>query len=256
MPEPLITIAIEPSGRVSARGADALAATLLRRAGFTEINDWHGLRHRMPLASSSDERVAVAGYAAQMLRAARYRVDIDPQLDPDPPQAPTPTDPLGRYAVGRAVLDLTDQVNAATTAGQAADVLDQILDPADGVLIRCQEVLEAAAEKCNDFDEDGNSFELSDRFTAAAEQLTQIGHDLDSAAFGFRALEPASPTQQPQERSWQAQAQVAAYKETAVTSAARATSPATRNTPGSGRQGVAPDNTAAQPAAQPTRRAR
>ncbi|MFB9464955.1 hypothetical protein [Streptomyces cinereospinus] len=254
MPEPLITIAIEPSGRVSARGADALAATLLRRAGFTEINDWHGLRHRMPLASSSDERVAVAGYAAQMLRAARYRVDIDPQLDPDPPQAPTPTDPLGRYSVGRAVLDLTDQVNAATTAGQAADALDQILDPADGVLIRLQEALEAAAEKCNDFDEDGSSFGLSDRFTAASEQLTQVGHDLDSAAFDFRALEPASPPQQPREGSQQAQ--VTTYDEMAVTSAARATSPATRNTPASGRQGAAPDSTAAPSGAQPTRRAR
>ncbi|MFF4520532.1 hypothetical protein [Streptomyces bluensis] len=254
MPEPLITIAIEPSGRVSARGADTLAATLLRRAGFTEINDWHGLRHRMPLASSTDERKAVAGYAAQMLRAARYRVDIDPQLDPDPPQAPTPTDPLGRYTVGRAVLDLTDQLNAATTAEQAAGALDQVLDPADGVLIRLQEVLEAAAEKCNDFDEDGNSFELSDRFTTASEQLTQIGHDLDSAAFNFRALEPASPTQQPQERS--RQAQVATYSGTTVTSAARAVSPATHDTPASGRQGATAGSTAAQSGSQSTRRAR
>ncbi|GAA3299200.1 hypothetical protein GCM10020295_36770 [Streptomyces cinereospinus] len=127
------------------------------------------------------------------------------------------------------MLDLTDQVNAATTAGQAADALDQILDPADGVLIRLQEALEAAAEKCNDFDEDGSSFGLSDRFTAASEQLTQVGHDLDSAAFDFRALEPASPPQQPREGSQQAQ--VTTYDEMAVTSAARATSPATRNTP-------------------------
>ncbi|MDF3291887.1 hypothetical protein [Streptomyces silvisoli] len=81
MPEPTITIQVEPSGRVSARGADDLAAVLLRRAGFTEINDWHGLRHRLALTTPFEERTDVATYAAQMLRAARYNVVIDPALD-------------------------------------------------------------------------------------------------------------------------------------------------------------------------------
>ena len=243
MPEPLISIAIEPSGRVSAKGADALAATLLRRAGFTEVNDWHGLRHRLPLSTPAEEQADVALYAAAMLHAARYRVDLDPALDPGPAATTTPTDPHGRYVVGRAVLDLTDQINAATTAGQTAEVLGQLLNPTDGVLIRLQEAIEAAAEKCTDFDSDfdsGRNFELSDRFTAASELLTQIGHDLDGAALDFHALDPTPASSQP---SWQAQ--VAAYYATARTTA----------TPTDTRRATAAD-AAAQPGPQPARRTR
>lgn len=234
MPEPLITIAIEPSGRVSAKGADALAATLLRRAGFTEVNDWHGLRHRLPLSTPTDEQADVAIYAAQMLRAARYRVDLDPDIN----------DPHGIYVAGGTVLGLTDQINAAATTVQTAEVLDQLLNPTDGVLIRLQEAMEAAAEKCTDFDSDfdnGKNFELSDRFTAASELLTQIGHDLEGAAFDFHALDPTSPSPRP---SWQAQ--VATYYATAVTHTSRTTTTPTDTA----------TDAAAQPGPQPTRRTR
>lgn len=248
MPEPLISIAIEPSGRVSAKGADALAATLLRRAGFTEVNDWHGLRHRLPLSTPAEEQADVALYAAAMLHAARYRVDLDPALGPAPAATTTPTDPHGRYVVGRAVLGLTDQINAAATAGQAAEVLDQLLDPTDGVLIRLQEATEATAEKCTDFDSDfdsGKNFELGDRFTAASELLTQIGHDLDGAALDFHALDPTPRSPQP---SWQTK--VAAYYATAVTHTARATTTPTDTCR------TTPTDAAAQPGSQPTRRTR
>ncbi|MDX6350376.1 MAG: hypothetical protein QOF84_5166 [Streptomyces sp.] len=249
MPEPLISIAIEPSGRVSAKGADALAATLLRRAGFTEVNDWHGLRHRLPLSTPAEEQADVALNAAAMLHAARYRVDLDPALGPGPAVTTTPTDPHGRYIVGRAVLGLTDQINAATSAGQTAEVLDQFLNPTDGVLIRLQEAIEAAAEKCTDFDSDfdsGKNFELSDRFTAASELLTQIGHDLDGAALDFHALDPTPLSPRP---SWQAKA--AAYYATAVTRTARTTT----TTPTDTRRTTSTD-AAAQPGPQPTRRTR
>ncbi|MDT3395332.1 hypothetical protein RKE29_01485 [Streptomyces sp. B1866] len=222
MSEPVITIVMEPSGRVSARGADTLAATLLRRAGFTEVYDWHGLRHRLPSTTPVGEQAAVAGYATRMLRAARYPVEVDPALDPDTPDTPTvptSTDPHGHYRTGRAVLALTDQLNAATTPGQAAAVLDQLLNPTDGVLVRLQEAVEAAAEKCGEFDDDGNSFPLSDQLAAAAEQLTETGDDLDGAVGHLRALGTAPPP-----------APSRAIASRAVTDAARATSPATTAT--------------------------
>ncbi|MFI0595735.1 hypothetical protein [Streptomyces griseus] len=83
MPAPAITITAEPSGSVSAKGAsDELSATLLKHAGFQQIDDWYGRRHRLPTTTPADDRAAIATHAAEMLRAARYGVDLDPTLDP------------------------------------------------------------------------------------------------------------------------------------------------------------------------------
>ncbi|MET8273089.1 hypothetical protein [Streptomyces sp. NPDC005096] len=79
---PYITINTEPSGSVSAKGAsDDLSATLLEHAGFQQIEDWYGRRRRLPTTTPQAERVAVAAHAAEMLCAARYSVDLDPDLD-------------------------------------------------------------------------------------------------------------------------------------------------------------------------------
>ncbi|MGJ5799832.1 hypothetical protein ACSCB1_11985 [Streptomyces europaeiscabiei] len=103
VPAPYITINTEPSGSVSAKGAsDDLAATLLRHAGFQQIEDWYGRRHRQPTTTPQADRAAVASHAAEMLRAARYSVDLDPDLDTS--RLTTPANPLGLYPAGAEVL--------------------------------------------------------------------------------------------------------------------------------------------------------
>ncbi|NEA56583.1 hypothetical protein G3I60_21200 [Streptomyces sp. SID13666] len=218
MPAPYITINIEPSGSVSAKGAtDDLSATLLKHAGFRQIEDWYGRRHRLPTTTPQADRSAIASHAADMLRAARYAVDLDPDLDTG--QLTTPTDPRGLQVAGGQVLRLTDQIKGAANAAVAAHAVDQLLDPTHGVLIRLQEALEATAETVTDLDD--NAFDLADRFTAASEHLTAAVEELDGAPAQLHGLGDSS-----QRRDDIYQAQTATYYATAVTSAARATSPA------------------------------
>lgn len=82
---PSITISTEPSGSVLAKGAsDDLSATLLKHAGFQQIEDWYGRRHRLATTTPKDERVAIASHAAEVLCAARYSVELDLGGDREP----------------------------------------------------------------------------------------------------------------------------------------------------------------------------
>ncbi len=82
MPAPSIIITSEFSGSVVAKGAtDDLSAQLLKHAGFQQIDDWHGRRHRLPTTMPVIDKVAIASHAAEMLRAARYEVTLPPSLD-------------------------------------------------------------------------------------------------------------------------------------------------------------------------------
>ncbi|MFF9730665.1 hypothetical protein ACF1GX_14655 [Streptomyces albidoflavus] len=72
-----ITITSEFSGSVVAKGAtDDLSAQLLRHAGFKQIDDWHGRRHRLPTTTPLADQVAIASLTATeqaMLHTARAR---------------------------------------------------------------------------------------------------------------------------------------------------------------------------------------
>ncbi|MCX4751263.1 hypothetical protein OG455_38165 [Kitasatospora sp. NBC_01287] len=215
MPAPVITISIEPSGSVAAKGAsDDLSATLLRHAGFRQIEDWHGRRHRLPTTTAPTDRASIATHAAEMLRAARYNVDLDPALDTA--QVTTPTDPLGRKVAGRQVLELTDRIRGAATAAEAAAALDQLLDPDDGVLARVQEALEAASEQITDLDPE--QFALSDRFGFAADFVCAAQSELVGV---LDEVQRARTHQAPADTTL-----AAGNLTTATTSAALATSPA------------------------------
>ncbi|MFD7904394.1 hypothetical protein ACFV4G_19365 [Kitasatospora sp. NPDC059747] len=177
MPTPVITISTEPSGSVTAKGSsDDLSAALLRTAGFRQTDDWHGRRHRLPTTTAPADRAAIATHATEMLRAARYTVDLDPRLDAS--NLPT-TATHGLGTAGEQILQLTDQIRGATTFAEAAGVLDELLDPDGGVLVRLQEALEAASEQVTDLDPD--QYELADRFGLASEQLTAAQADLAGA---------------------------------------------------------------------------
>lgn len=182
VPAPYITINTEPSGSVSAKGAsDDLSATLLKHAGFQQIEDWYGRRHRLPTTTPQADRASIATHAAEMLRAARYSVDLDPDLETS--RLTTPANPLGLYTAGAEVLRLTDQIRAAENGASLAQAVDHLLHPEHGVLERVREALETAGEQITDLDDE--AYALADRFGFAAEfvsaaqsELTEAGHEL------------------------------------------------------------------------------
>jgi hypothetical protein len=166
VPAPSITITAEPSGSVSAKGArDDLSATLLRYAGFQQIEDWYGRRHRLPTTTQAADRAAIATHAAEMLRAARYGVDLDPSLDVA--RMTTPANPLGPYTAGAELLRLTDQIRAAENGADLRQAVDHLLHPEHGALERVREALEAAGEQIANLDDE--AYQLADRFGFAAE---------------------------------------------------------------------------------------
>ncbi|MFF4835238.1 hypothetical protein [Streptomyces sp. NPDC001315] len=215
MPAPYITINTEPSGSVSAKGAsDDLSAALLKHAGFQQIEDWYGRRHRLPTTTPQAERIAVASHAAEMLRAARYSVDLDPDLDTS--RSTTPANALGLYTAGAEVLRLTDQIRAAENGAGLAQAVDHLLHPENGVLERVREALETAGEQICDLDDE--AYALADRFGFAAEFVSAAQSELIGAE---RELHRVSGSQQDHAK---AQTQSPALPD--ARSAALATSPA------------------------------
>ncbi|MEV7121217.1 hypothetical protein [Kitasatospora griseola] len=212
MPTPAIVIGLEPSGAVVAQGSsDDLSATLLKHAGFAEKRDWYGRRHRLPTATAAADRAAIATHATEMLRAARYSVDLDPRLDTELLAAREGRHPLA--SAGEQILQLTDQIRGATGFGEFAEALDQLLDPDGGILDRVHEALEAASEQVTDLDPE--HYALSDRLGFAADFVSaarsELGGLLDEVG---RA------------RAHEAAAALAAAPHSATADAARAASPA------------------------------
>ncbi|WP_327745123.1 hypothetical protein OHO28_38575 [Streptomyces europaeiscabiei] len=178
VPAPYITIKIEPSGSVSAKGAsDDLSAALLKHAGFQQIEDWYGRRHRLPTTTPQADRTAIATHAAKMLRAARYGVDLDPDLNMS--RLTTLANPVGLYTAAAEVLRLTDQIRAAENGASLAQAVDHLLHPEHGVLERLREALETAGEQITDLDDE--AYALADRFGFAAEFISAAQSELVGA---------------------------------------------------------------------------
>ncbi|MFB6838934.1 hypothetical protein [Streptomyces sp. NPDC056361] len=175
VPAPPITISSEFSGSVVAKGAnDDLSAMILKHAGFQQIQDWHGRRHRLPTTTLAADQVVIASHAAEMLRAARYDVDLDPSLDSA--RMSTPVNLLGSYAAGAALLQITDQIRSAENGEDLQRAVDQLLHPDHGALERVREALEAAGEHINDLDDE--AYALADRFGFAAEFVSSAQSEL------------------------------------------------------------------------------
>lgn len=161
-----VTIAPEPSGSVIARGGDTLAQMLLTHAGFAFTHDWHSPRHRLPTSMNRQEQSAIAAQATQMLRAARYTVDLDPSLDI--PAAPGAAPPR---MIGDHLLDLTDRIRAARSCSELAEEVGPLATPDTGVLDRLVEALEVAEEVLGDLDPRGSAYQLGDRLGVAWEHV-------------------------------------------------------------------------------------
>ncbi|ULR48468.1 hypothetical protein [Streptomyces deccanensis] len=104
-------------------------------------------------------------------------------------QPRTPSDPAGHYVYGRLVLDLTDRLNATASFEKAAQLVDQVLEPTDGLLERLAEFFEAAAEKAKE-SEHHDGPDLSYDFQDATATLRALGEDLHVAVDRLKALAP------------------------------------------------------------------
>ncbi|MFG3363541.1 hypothetical protein ACGF0K_01010 [Streptomyces sp. NPDC048156] len=191
---PDVVITREPTGNVISEGGDELATTLLKRAGFVIETTPRSFWYRLPWDMGEERENQTASRAAQMLTAVGYHVDLDPGLDVT--HVSTPTDPAGDRVIGHSVLTLVDQLNGTTTYGAAADVVDEILDPDDGVLVRLGDFFEAAAAQANAADKHGG-WDLSYVLEDAAATVRELSKDLHSASDRMRDLGP------PSKRSWQ-----------------------------------------------------
>ncbi|MFE1087384.1 hypothetical protein LH646_10625 [Streptomyces sp. WA1-19] len=187
-----ITITSEFSGSVVAKGAtDDLSAQLLRHAGFKQIDDWHGRRHRLPTTTPLADQVAIASHAAEMLRAARYDVTLPPSLDTA--RMSPPVHALGPYAAGAELLSITDQIRAAEDGASLQRAVDHLLHPEHGALERVREALEAAGEQVNDLDDDA----LADRFGFASEFVSSAQSELVDSEAELRRVGAASTSYSP-----------------------------------------------------------
>ncbi|MFJ2158147.1 hypothetical protein [Streptomyces sp. NPDC087856] len=215
VPAPSITITAEPSGSVSAKGAgDDLSATLLKHAGFQQIEDWYGRRHRLPTTTPAADRAAIATHAAEMLRAARYGVDLDPSLDTA--RFSSSVNPLGPYTAGAELLRLTDRIRSAENGADLLQAVDHLLHPEHGALERVREALEAAGEQITDLDDEGH--QLADRFDGAAEFVSSAQSELVGSEGELGRI---SNAQQSQAEVWERSSALSDSR-----SAALATSPA------------------------------
>jgi hypothetical protein len=214
---PTVTITREPSGSVVARGGDTLAQSLLSRAGFSFSRDWHGPRHRLATTMPRPEQAAITGYALEMLRAARYEVGVDADLDV--PGRPAPADVLGPYRAGAELLAVTDRIRAAGSGAELGAALEHLLHPEHGAVERLREALEATGEQVTDLDDD--AYELADRLGAAADAVAAAQAELGGTEDGVRAVGAIGP----------AAAQVAAAASPAVTRARSTGDPAAAGAP-------------------------
>ncbi|MFB6603562.1 hypothetical protein ACFCXR_26015 [Streptomyces noursei] len=180
VPAPAITITSELSGSVVAQGAnDDLSALILKHAGFQQIEDWYGRRHRLPTTTPITDKVAIATHAAEMLRTAHYRVELAPSLDTARMSAPAHL--VGPYPAGAELLQLTDRIRSAENGEDLRRAVDHLLHPEHGALERVREALEAAGEQITDLDDE--AYQLADQFGFAADFVSSAQSELvDSEA--------------------------------------------------------------------------
>ncbi|MGX1760349.1 hypothetical protein ACWIG5_26120 [Streptomyces lydicus] len=184
---PPITITHEFSGSVVAKGAnDDLSASLLKHAGFQQTQDWYGRRHRLPTTTPVTDKVVIATHAAEMLRAARYVVDLSPSLDTA--RMSSPAQPLGPYAVGAELLQITERIRAAEHGDALERAVDHLLHPEYGALEGVREALEAAGEHINDLDDE--AYQLADRFGLAADLVSSAQSELVILEAELRRVRP------------------------------------------------------------------
>ncbi|MFM9371861.1 hypothetical protein [Streptomyces sp. Da 82-17] len=193
--EPHVVITRDKTGNVTAHGGDELAATLLKRAGFVTETSPRSLWYRLPWDLGERRENEMASRAARMLEAVGYRVDIGSDLLVG--EVTTPSDPRGVHVHGHQILQLTDELNGVQSHDGAAELIEHVADPTDGVVIRLSEFFEAAAEQAKNAGTEAG-WNLSYAFEDAAATLISLSDELESTADAFRALGRTPPSRQAQ----------------------------------------------------------
>ncbi|MEV5878066.1 hypothetical protein AB0L75_28335 [Streptomyces sp. NPDC052101] len=102
-------------GEVEVDGTvDAFAASVLARAGFVTYPHLRGVWTRLPFDLGRTWENEHATWAAQMLTAARYAVDLDPDLR----HAPTPASGSPASTSSRTKTAMTTQPPPGTSHGR------------------------------------------------------------------------------------------------------------------------------------------
>ncbi|WP_282697778.1 hypothetical protein [Streptomyces sp. CC208A] len=140
-----ISIVRGRGGEVEAVGPiDSLASELLARAAFIRQDTLRGTWHRLPFDLGEEWENDHASHAAEMLRAARYPVRLDPSLSPATPPQDTAGDgapPSVRTASQtlRTWAQHTDGLRQPYEAGRTLAVLaqgdDSLLRPVADLLL-------------------------------------------------------------------------------------------------------------------------
>ncbi|MFG2094628.1 hypothetical protein [Streptomyces sp. NPDC048612] len=195
MPVPPIIITHEFSGSVVAKGAnDDLSGSLLKHAGFQQISDWHGRRHRLPTTTPDADKVAIATHAADMLRAARYHVTLPSSLDAARISPPAPA--LGPYTAGAELLRTTDRIRAAENGADLQRAVDRLLHPEHGALEHVREALKVTSKQIEQiYDHDDEAYDLAYRFDYASEYVRGAQSELVGSEAQLRRVGTASQDQ-------------------------------------------------------------
>lgn len=136
----LLTLRRDPhSGEVLARGGDPEAHSTLQRTDWVPVVRLHEHYHRLPVGLDRAEETRLATRTVARLRSVGYHVDCDEDFDTD---ARTNSD----LPLGASVVHLADQIRAATTTDEVADVLTELTAAHDGILTALDDVLVATAE--------------------------------------------------------------------------------------------------------------
>ncbi|WP_255306192.1 hypothetical protein [Streptomyces sp. Wb2n-11] len=105
----------------------------------------------------------------------------------------TPAHPLGPYAAGSELLQITDRIRSAENGAALQQAVDHLLHPEHGALERVREALEAAGEQINDLDDE--AYALANRFGFASEFVSSAQSELVGSEVELRRVGNA---QQPQ----------------------------------------------------------
>ncbi|GAA3389076.1 hypothetical protein [Streptomyces roseoviridis] len=203
MTENPISIVRCPGGEVEADGPiDSLASELLSHAGFVRQYTLRGTWHRLPFDMGEERENDHASDAAEMLRAARYSVQLDPSLSPAAPpggERGAPRSVRAAAQVLRTWAQNADGLRQPYEAGRTLAALaqgdDSLLRPAADLLLATASAVSTLPGPTHDRD--------ARRLAELAGVLRVVEIEVDRIALRLQAtpdLAPSSARQQSHER--------------------------------------------------------
>ncbi|MCZ0978715.1 hypothetical protein O1L60_04190 [Streptomyces diastatochromogenes] len=157
-----ISIVRGRGGEVEAEGPiDSLASDLLSQAGFVHQYTLSGTWHRLPFDMGEEWENVHASHAAEVLRAARYPVQLDPSLAPTAPPRETVGDgsPRPMRAAAQTLKSWAQNTNglrqpyaAGRTLAALAQGDDSLLRPVADLLLGTASAVSALPGPAHDRD--------------------------------------------------------------------------------------------------------